>query len=564
MKPDAAVVLLAATLLLVAGCVGGAPPAPSTPAARDPFLVDPATYLDKLSKPVFTEIIKERVKVPSFDGKKMDNWVFRPKAPEGTKVPVFINFSPYWTNLAPSGDAEGDNFGKYMIHEYVPRGYAVVLSSLRGTGYSEGCFNIGGDVEKKDAVAVIEHFAKQSWSNGNIGAGGKSYDGTTPQGAATLSPPALKAIFPVSGISELYKYNYKGGLPYTNGHIFNAYYYGQVGGDAGTSGVKPKAEEPLLIADDAACAELPEMQASGVGSALTGDYTRYWTERNYTKDASKVQAAVFFVHGFTDWNVKPDHILPWLSKIDAPKKVWLHNWAKAPEGGHVYPMRADWNLTMLRFLDQTLKGIETGIFQEPAFELQDSEGSWHYETEWPPKGNTTRLFLSAKTLSTAAGAGTAEFTDDGSVGCGSQGSNVARYSLVLPETFRYTGEPIVHLTVKSDKAAGRVVALLCDGTKIINWGGLNLRHRKSLEEPQPVVPETWYEIQFPLFPQDDVVAGGSTLSLAIASQAPGFLNIPTRATIGIKEDAKAFIDFSTELSGNRHEPQPVTITCFAC
>lgn len=555
--------LTAAAALLVAGCLGGTDPAPTTTPVEGDLLVDPATYLEKLSKAIYTEIVKERVKVPSFDGKQMDNWVYRPKAPEGTKVPVFINFSPYWTNLAPSGEAEGDNFAKYMIHEFVPRGYAVVLSSLRGTGYSEGCFNIGGDIEKKDAVAVIEYFAKQPWSNGNIAAGGKSYDGTTPQGAATLSPPALKAIFPVSGISELYKYNHKGGLAYSNGPIFNAYYYAGAGGDIQYG--QPKTSEPQLIADDVACPELPEMQASGVGSGVTGDYTRYWTERNYTKDAAKVKAAVFFVHGFTDWNVKPDHILPWLDRIHGPKKVWLHNWAKQGDGGHVYPMRADWNLTMLRFLDQTLKGVETGIFREPAYELQDSAGNWHYETEWPPKtGNVARLLLSGKSFVSAPGSGTAQFTDEGTPNCSSQGANVLRYSAVMENGFRYSGEPIVHLTVKSDRAAGRLVALLCDGTKLINYGGLNLRHRKALEDPQPVVPDTWYGIQFPLFPQDDVLERNAALSLVLASQGGGFLTMPTGATISVKEDAASYIEFREGNGTVWHAPQPTPITCFAC
>src|SRR5687767_1034923 len=87
--------------------------------------VAPEVYLDKLSKPIYTKIIKENVKVASFDGKKMDQWVYRPEVAEGTKVPVFINFSPYWYNAAPSSENMGDNFGKYMINEYVPRGYAV-------------------------------------------------------------------------------------------------------------------------------------------------------------------------------------------------------------------------------------------------------------------------------------------------------------------------------------------------------------------------------------------------------------------------------------------------------
>ncbi|HLE46727.1 MAG TPA: CocE/NonD family hydrolase, partial [Candidatus Thermoplasmatota archaeon] len=372
----------------------------STASSRGPArrigAVDPSEYEDALSKPIYdlTQLVKENAKVPSFDGKRMDNWVYRPKTPDGVKVPVFINFSPYWYNLAPSSEQQGDAFSRYMIEYFVPRGYAIVLSSVRGTGYSEGCFNIGGEYEMKDAVAVIEHFAKQPWSNGNVAAGGKSYDGTTPQGAAVKAPPALKAIFPVSGISELYKYNYKGGIPYGNGASFNTYYY------AGESAAPREAQAPLFMVDRVACPYLPEMQANGVGSAVTGDYTAYWQERNYTKNAKNVKAALFFVHGFTDWNVKPDHILPWLNEIpvDTPRKVWLHNWVANDRGsrdGHVYPRRDDWNTTMLRFLDETLKEIPTGIFDEPAYQIQDSADQWRWEEKWPPDDAVTMRYFFA-------------------------------------------------------------------------------------------------------------------------------------------------------------------------
>ena len=69
----------------------------------------------------------------------------------------------------------------------VTEGDVTVISP---TGNSEGCFNLGGETEKRDAVAVIEHFAEQPWSNGNVAAGGKSYDGTTANGVATLAPTA--------------------------------------------------------------------------------------------------------------------------------------------------------------------------------------------------------------------------------------------------------------------------------------------------------------------------------------------------------------------------------------
>ena len=581
------VALLVAMLLAisVSGCVetGGSPDRTKTPVVAR-RAIDPSVYESRLSKEIYTEMIRENIPVPSFDGKNMDNWVYRPKTDDATKVPVFINFSPYWGNLAPAASTRGDAFSQYMIDYFVPRGYAIVLSSVRGTGNSEGCFDIGGDIEKRDAVAVIEHFANQPWSNGNIGAGGKSYDGTTANGVATMAPPALKMIFPVSGISELYKYNSKGGLAYTQGPIFNTYYYALVGVGVplgGTPEVDPT--KVPLYADDIACADLAQTQGNGVGSGATGDYNAYWTERNYTKDASKVTAAVFFVHGFTDWNVKPDNILPFINAIPetTPKKVWLHNWtvSEASSDGHVYPRRDDWNTTMLRFLDETLKGIDTGIFDEPAFQIQDSTGTWRWEETWPPaRAVATPFYLGFKggkgALDPTAPlrSGVRVFEDNGQAPSGSQtsGTTFLRYeTLPLEADLHYAGVPRVHVLASSNEPVGKIVATLYDvapdgTTRLINYGGLNFRHREALESPQPVVPDEVYSINIELFPQDDVVLAGHTLVLMLAGGGGDFLNQPTQARVSVHEDEKAFLELPLLTTVDLEDPQPLEIPCFAC
>jgi X-Pro dipeptidyl-peptidase len=569
--------LLAASF---AGCLTSDDEPSTSPSRVARRGVDPSVYESKLSKAVYDQVVKEHVRVPSFDGKMMDNWVFRPKTDDATKVPVFINFSPYWGITAldsPPAQEGGDAFSRYMIEYFVPRGYAIVLSAARGTGESEGCFNIGGDIEKKDSVAVIEHFASAPWSNGNIAAGGKSYDGTIANGVATLAPPALKAIFPVSGISELYKYNYKGGLPYSMGAVFNTYYYAIV------MNPEANANDPVLLADDIACADLAQTQPEGLGSGATGDYTDYWTERNYTKDAGTIEAAVFMVHGFTDWNVKPDNVLPFINAIPAstPKKVWLHNWTVTDGSGdgHTYPRREDWNLTMLRFLDETLKGIDTGIFDEPVFQIQDSTGVWRWEEEWPPsRAESTKFFMGFKEGKGALDptspfrSGVRGFDDNGQAPSGStaSGTTFLRYeSPPLELDLHYAGIPRVHVMASSNEPVGKIVATLYDiapdGTPtLINYGGLNFRHRVALEDPQPVVPDEVYSINVELYPQDDVILAGHKIVLMLAGGGGDFLNEPTQARISVQEDEHAFLELPIITSTDPEDPQPIKIPCFAC
>ncbi len=568
---SAFVVLFAAGL---AGCFGGDPAgdAPDEPSApTDPIVSEDDPVL---SQPVYDGVIAERVQVASsLDGKLLDNWVFRPDTED--PVPVFINFSPYFGNLAPAAETGGDAYSLYMADYFVPRGYAVVLSSARGTGYSEGCFNMGGAIEQQDAYDVVEHFAAQDWSNGNVGAGGKSYDGTIPNGALVKAPPSLKTIFPVSGISELYKYNYKGGLPYTQGPIFNTYYYALVG-VATMFGADDLPEAVTLLADDIACVTLPENQAHGVGSGATGDYTDYWVERNYSAQAPNVESnvSVFFVHGLQDWNVKPDHILPFLTDLrdqGVVVKAWLHQWVEGGTG-HVYPMRADWNLTMLKWLDYWLKDVDTGILDEPLVQVQDDSGLWRHEDFWPAdRTQAVRLFYDGERLTEEASFdGSYEYRDSDAPGGEEAPTEFRATSDVLVEDFRIAGEPRMHLIVSSDQPKGHVIVELYNVTadgqwNELTWGGLNLRHRAALEDPQPVVPLIFYELEFPLHPVDAVIEAGGQIGIRVAADGGGYLTAPTGADYVIMFGEDTYLELPH--IGNDvalETPQPEQIGCFAC
>jgi X-Pro dipeptidyl-peptidase len=544
LRPLALTLVAVLGAVVFSGCVSESPrPDPGTPPAPQWTEDDP-----RLSQPIYADdgIVKEHALVPSFDGVKIDNWVFRPKTPAGVKIPVFINFSPYWSNLAPTAESGGDAFSKYLIEYFLPRGYAIVLSSARGTGYSEGCFNLGGMVEMQDSYQMIEYFADQEWSNGNVGAGGKSYDGTMPNGAAVLNPPHLRTIIPVSGISELYKYNYMGGVSYTHGHRFNQYYYMGVGMDVGYG--NPKVDQPALIVDDAKCPYLPEMQAYGVASGAIGDSNNYWQERNYTKRAGEAKAAMWLIHGLQDWNVKPDHILPWYEAYGGPKKAWLHQWQEGGTG-HVYPMRPDWNLTMLRWLDHWLKDVPTGIMDDPAVQVQDSSKFWRHEASWPPGNiNSTAYDLSAASI---------------------QRQRVSVLTQSIESEGRIVGAPKVVVSVTPDRPDARLIATLsmsADGkTTSLTYGALNLRHRQSLDDPQPVVPGTEYRVTFRMHPIDALVPAGAELTLSLGTEGSPFFTTPQSGTLSVAGGGKSQLHLDWRQGTlDPEDPQPTQITCFAC
>jgi predicted acyl esterase len=528
---------LAFTAASLSGCLDGGrsgEPGPGAP------------VLDPPSAALYDLLPAEEVWVESsVDGKRMHNALYRPDTQE--PVPVFINFSPYWGDTAETG---GDAFAQYLIAEYVPRGFAVVLSAVRGTGHSEGCFQIGGDVELQDSRDVIDFFAAQPWSNGNVAAGGKSYDSTTQNGVIAKFPtPNLKGIFHVSGITDMYRYNYYGGVPYASGVIFNTYYYGQtiheygiplpLGGGSPPSAGSPEGETPESLArlvDDVACTELPQMQLSGVGSGATGQKDAYWQERDWTRfiAGSNWTGSIFFVHGFQDWNVKPDHMIPWLTLLpDAVKTQtlgWLHQWQDGGDG-HVYPMRPDWNQTMLAWMDHVLKGKTTGIAW--GFELQsmgdEKAQVWTRVEAWPPQAELV--------------------TDEA--------------ELAFPDGLHLTGGPWaeVRATITDPQAVLSLRLEKTDGTWITE-GVLRALYRDGLDEPTLATPgePTTFRIDF--YPVDIHLAPGEGLRV-VAGEGPQYALATAPQLAGVAYNGITLhLPYSAD--SKPLNPQPTLIECFTC
>lgn len=76
-------------------------------------------------------------------------------------------------------------------------GYNMLVVDVRGTGFSQGTWQVFGPRERKDTTEVIDWAGKQRWSNGKIGMAGASYSAINQLQAAADRPGALGAIFPV-------------------------------------------------------------------------------------------------------------------------------------------------------------------------------------------------------------------------------------------------------------------------------------------------------------------------------------------------------------------------------
>ncbi len=553
MKGSVAFLILVLTAATLAGCAqqnnpgttSGAPPAGYTTVPGGTFAAD------ALSPKMYAVQPVQEMWTTASDGVRINSAVYRPDTTE--KVPVYINFSPYWADTATT---KGDNFASYMIDEYVPRGFAVVLTAVRGTGHSEGCFEVGSDRELKDLNEVVDFFSKQSWSTGSIAAGAKSYDATSQNGMIAKFPhPALKGIFHVEGITDMYSYTFQEGVPArVDAAAFNADYsvgqgLAEYGFPAAAVAGSPTDETPESLArlsGDAACPELAMHVANPAASMATGVKTAYWTERDWTTSIAKSawHGSIFFVHGLQDWNVQPSHILPWLSEVQKNAGIsvyaWIHQWTaddKVGGDGHVYPKRTDWNVTMLAWLDTILKNKNVG-FELNDYQVQADDGVWRDSKVWPP----TNSWIDVQ-------------------GASNGGEVVAAKDAPV----RISGEVVVDVQATSTNPDPVIEVSLVDfgGSAPVVFGEGVLRGilRDSLETPSPVVYGQSYTYHVKLFPLDHVVLAGHQVKVGFGAGVSHATPLPQQE-LGITYGA-ATLHFPTA-SLDTLPVQPTLMKCFTC
>jgi X-Pro dipeptidyl-peptidase len=333
------------------------------------------------------------------------------------RVPVIMEASPYFTccgrgnqSQKKTYDAQGNpvQFPEFYDNYFVPRGYAVVLVDLAGTGRSQGCVDLGGPSDVRSATAVINWLNGRAraytspsssapmvadWSTGSVGMVGKSYDATIAEAVAATGVPGLKTIVPVEAISSWYDYYFSDGATYT--------------GDSPATLVK--GVETANGGQDCTTAT----NAVATGSDTNGDLNAFWAQRDYLRTGWRATASEFVVAGLQDANVKTNNFGQWWSMLAAhnvPRKLWL------AQTGHVDPFdfrRADWVRTLQQWFDYWLKGIQNGAMNQPMASVERNPDQWVDDQTWPPADTRqTAFYPTANGLARTPGTGTSAFTDD--------------------------------------------------------------------------------------------------------------------------------------------------------
>ncbi|WP_440902840.1 Xaa-Pro dipeptidyl-peptidase [Actinosynnema sp.] len=558
---------LAAVLALPLGVV------PAAAAEEGPV------FADGEAQPVFSasDVVRESlwVRAPvDSDRDGLDDEVYtevvRQRATErGLKVPVVFLPSPYYSGgndvdnhdvdveLHVPGErgsgaplrartderiaaAVGPNAAPITSTRYesyfVSRGFAVVYAESLGTGKSTGCPTSGGRNETTGMRSVVDWLngrtsardasgaaVSAAWSTGKTAMMGTSYNGTLPNAVAATGVRGLETIVPIAAISSWYDYYRAGGAVVAPG--------GYQGEDADVIAVYVHTR-----ADRSACAPvLAELTREQ--DRVTGDFTPFWQERDYVKDAPLVRASVLAVHGLNDWNVKVGQVARWYEALKlngVEHKIWLH------QSGHTDPdtlRSAQWRRTLNRWFSHYLYDVDNGVEREPRSTVQREDRSWVDEAEWPAPGTApARLnpWVGGGTkgvLRTDAMPGrplVEELRDDAGksveqlVDLPASGNRLAYGTRALTEPVRLSGTPRADLAVSFDRPAANVTAVLVDrspdGTsRVITRGWADPQNRLDLSVTRPVEPGKRYRVEVELQANDYVVAAGHRLELVLLS-----------------------------------------------
>src|SRR5258705_6084324 len=126
------------------------------------------------------------------------------------KLPTILILTAYYRRFAlkagaPTGTENSPNAAKYRDF-FVPRGYALVVVDVRGTGASFGTRDsFRSPAEREDYREIADWVVAQPWSNGVIGATGISYVGAAAIFLASTGHPAVKAIAPLFAVWDTWK-----------------------------------------------------------------------------------------------------------------------------------------------------------------------------------------------------------------------------------------------------------------------------------------------------------------------------------------------------------------------
>ena len=364
------------------------------------------------SQPQYRVAVHKDVPFQTRDGVTLRADVYRPDA-DG-RFPVLLTRLPYDKN---GRQRPGD------IDCFVERGYVVVGQDTRGRFASEGDEYYPLIWEAQDGYDAVEWAAALPWSDGNVGTMGQSYLGATQYLLLPTRPPHLKTAFPVSASADFHQswvyhtggaFEFGWQIPYA---ILMA--RDTLAREGLTESLLPALEreitDPVIAFGQPLTEEAYRRLPLTVWDDLLkpvarylGEYLRhpddgpYWWAINLERQLHNINIPMYHVTswydiflrgGLTAFAGLREHAMGETARNH--QKLLVGPWA------HLFPYtsptsrgtgdidfgdnaKIELHETQLRWFDHWLKGIDTGIADEPPVKLfVMGENVWRDENEWP-------------------------------------------------------------------------------------------------------------------------------------------------------------------------------------
>jgi predicted acyl esterase len=514
----------------------------------------PADYTEikNLSRPTHTEIVRTVHLVPAFDGAELYIEVVRPAA-EG-RYPVILEASPYHGTLADRDgtrilpeprNAEGESIG--LTGYFAPRGYAVAMMDLRGTGRSRGCLDHLGPKDALDLRQIVEWAASQPWSNGRVGMTGHSYVGSTPSVAAAQNPPSLKTIVPSAGLASMYDHQFQAGVPYFLQWAGPIEAYEQLALERKMPPLPPDPFGLNLVntgddfgnnMEDTGCGLVNSAAVAGADQ-LSGRYADWHLVRDHDRGATDWSGPVFLVHGVND-NAARVSSMQWFTDRGgrAGDKLWLGQW---DHGSGCCPTRRgiQWTYALHAWFDKHLaqRRVDTG----PPVELFMSDGTFTgartgdrteiaTATAWPGAPRALSFHPDARDGSLGTGApdtaASTTFAGDPSLYLEENGQGGAAFrSAPLTDDLVLAGVPSLRLSAAVSVPRVHLIANLYDeddggNRRRITQCALNPELRNGIATYEVVTPGERYDMAPPCFAMAHHLREGHRLVLRVSTADP--------------------------------------------
>jgi len=490
-------------------------------------------------RPPYRRRVTRYVYIPLRDGARLAADIYRP-ASDG-RFPCLLVRTPYNKN----------HFSREEADRYVRRGYVLCVVDARGTGGSEGEFRYYNIPEGLgDGADVVNWLAEQPFSDGQVGTFGGSALGAYQLLTAREKPAALRAMFVEVAPVDFYQDNWFPGGVFLMGarvgwvesmttNIAPAAALQDVEGDLDPEGEQLRRQVSLgrlrLRHQRALAGHCPTPQEWFVEMRAHPERDDFWSGYDLRPVVRECDIPTYYRGVWYDHFVRGTCESYVLHR--GPKRLVVGPGQQGTHGPHA---DLDVHQERLRWFDHWLKGLDTGVMDQPPVTLfVMGEERWRTFEDWPVRCRAKQLALSADgALTEPEEARPFEHRyvhdPEDPVPSVADVQDIREFeqraltytTAPLTSGLTVVGEPTVELFLRSSAPDTQVIVKLADvfpdgRSRQVTFGRLRASHREGHHQALPLAKGRAVRLTIPLWPVANTFLAGHRIRLVVAgSDAP--------------------------------------------